>query len=227
MDAAARDQQLVATDDGRQLCFAEWGDPGGQPVVLLHGTPGCRYNRPPDEDVLVRAGARLITCDRPGYGRSERLAGRAVVDCVDDVRTIVDSLGIDRFSVTGSSGGGPHVLAVAARLGDRVDRARCNVGLAPYDADRLDFFAGMDPRNIEEFGWALEGESRLVAELTRELDAMVERVAADGSKMIGDDWDLDDSDRAVLADPRVAQMNRVVTEEIARGGVWGWVDDSL
>ena len=44
---------------------------------------------------------------------------------------------------------------------------------------------------------------------------MVERVSADGAKMIGDDWALDDSDRAVLADPRVAEMNRVVTEEIA------------
>ena len=39
--------------DGRTLAYATWGDPDGFPVLSLHGTPGCRLNRWPNEDVYV------------------------------------------------------------------------------------------------------------------------------------------------------------------------------
>jgi pimeloyl-ACP methyl ester carboxylesterase len=191
----ARDRQIIMMPDGRELCFAECGRPGDFPVLFLHGTPGGRLNRHPDEDVYIDAGVRLITYDRPGYGRSTWLPGRSVVDCVADVEALLEHVRVDRFSVTGSSGGAPHVLAVAARLGGRVVRARCNVGLAPYDAAGLDFFDGMDPLNVVEFGWALEGESRLVPELARQLREMSERMDADPTQLLSDEWDLDESDR--------------------------------
>jgi pimeloyl-ACP methyl ester carboxylesterase len=223
----ARDSQMITTDDGRRLCFAEWGDPTGFPVLFFHGTPGGRLNRHPDESVYVAKGARLITYDRPGYGSSERLPGRAVVDCVVDVAAIVDHLGISRFAVTGSSGGGPHVLAVAARLSERVVRARCNVGIAPYGLEDLDFFNSMDPLNVLEHGLAVEGEARLAPQLQRQLREMGRRVAVDPTQFISDEWDLDGVDRAVLANPDTSAQNRRTTAELVRGGAWGWVDDSL
>jgi pimeloyl-ACP methyl ester carboxylesterase len=222
-----RDQQLVRTDDGRELCFAEWGDPAGFPVFLLHGTPGARYNRPPDESLLHDLGARVVTYDRPGYGRSSRHRGRSVVDCVADVLTIAGRLGVDGFSVTGSSGGGPHVLAVAARLPELVARARCNVGLAPYDAPGVDFFARMDPVNAAEFALAVEGEARLEPHLRDQLADMRRRMADDPTTFLGEEWQLADRDRALLADPELVAQNVRVTEEIVRGGVGGWLDDSL
>jgi pimeloyl-ACP methyl ester carboxylesterase len=222
-----RDRQLLTTPDGRTLCFAEWGDPQGHPVFLLHGTPGARYNRPADESMLRKLRARLITYDRPGYGFSTRKQGRQVVDCLADLDAIVAHLGLGTFSVTGSSGGGPHVLAVAARRPDQVLRARCNAGLAPYRAEGLDFYAGMDPRNVSEFRWAVDGEQRLLSELTRELAVMRERMRADPSLFLGEEWRLDDSDRAVLADPVLADQNLAVLVEVARGQGWGWVDDDL
>jgi pimeloyl-ACP methyl ester carboxylesterase len=227
MAQVAGDGRFVTTNDGRALCFAEWGDPDGFPVVFLHGTPGGRLNRHPDEDVYRSLGARWITYDRPGYGNSTRLAGRSVVDCVTDVAAIVDHLGVKQFAVTGSSGGAPHVLAVCARLGDRVVRARCNVGLAPYDAADLDFFAGMDPLNVVEYGWAAEGEARLVPELQRQLREMSSRMAVDTAQFMSEDWALDPADRAVLADPDIAAQNLAISGELVRGGLWGWVDDSL
>jgi pimeloyl-ACP methyl ester carboxylesterase len=222
----ARD--LLTTADGHSLCFAQWGDLSGSPVVFMHGTPGGRLNRHPDEGVYVELGIRWITYDRPGYGGSDRLPGRSIVSCVTDVAAIVDALRIERFAVTGSSGGGPHVLAVASLLGQQVVRARCNVGLAPYDAAGLDFFAGMDPLNVAEFEWALEGEERLAPELERELSELAERLAADRAQlMLGDAWDLDEADRAILAAPSAADMNRQVATELVTSGKWGWVDDSL
>jgi pimeloyl-ACP methyl ester carboxylesterase len=221
-----RDEQFTVATDGRSLCFAEWGDPDGFPVFVLHGTPGGRLNRHPDESKYAEAGARIITYDRPGYGGSDRHRGRVVVDCVADVVAIADALGIERFSVTGGSGGGPHCLAVAARLPDRVVRARCVVGVAPYPADGLDWLAGMDPKNVTEFSRALEGEASLLPYVEEDLAATVANVAADPSKIL-DGFELSEADRAVLAREDLAQVIREATQDLARGGPWGWVDDDL
>jgi pimeloyl-ACP methyl ester carboxylesterase len=219
-------RQLLDLPDGRTLCFAEWGDPEGFPVVALHGTPGNRLNRHPDSKQYVRAGARIITYDRAGYGASTRRPGRSVVDSVEDVAALVDHLGIGRFSVTGGSGGGPHSLAVAARLGDRVVRARCAVGIAPYGAAGLDFFAGMTEMNVTEFRWALEGEDVLVPNIEREHAGFVARVAAEPATMLGD-YEVDAVDVAVMARDDMATMLREFGAELGRGGYWGWVDDDL
>ena len=117
--------QTVSTADGRTLACAEWGEPDGFPVFFLHGSPGSRLWHHYDETVYVDVGARLITYDRPGYGASDRNPGRRFVDCAGDVAAIADQLGIERFAVTGASGGGPHSLAVAALLPERLTRAGC------------------------------------------------------------------------------------------------------
>src|SRR6266550_4046609 len=156
--AGASGTQTVAAADGRTLTIAEWGDPDGLPVFLLHGTPGSRFVGQADASAYASVGARVITYDRPGYGGSDRFRGRRVVDSVADVSAIADSLGIDRFAVSGASWGGPHSLAIAACLPGRVTRAACAAGVAPFDMPGFDWFAGMDAVNIEEMGWALEGE---------------------------------------------------------------------
>ena len=123
----------IAVGDGRRLAFEVVGDPAGAPVFVIHGTPGRRLSgRHPDLSRVSAAGLRLVTYDRPGYGRSTRQPGRRVVDCVSDVATIADVLDIERFAVSGGSGGGPHALAVAAGLPERVTRVACVVGGAPY-----------------------------------------------------------------------------------------------
>jgi hypothetical protein len=62
MAQVASEARFVTTGDGRTLCFAEWGNPDGFPVVFLHGTPGGRLNRHPDEGVYRQLGARWIAC---------------------------------------------------------------------------------------------------------------------------------------------------------------------
>jgi pimeloyl-ACP methyl ester carboxylesterase len=213
--------------DGRTLTYAEWGDPGGFPVFSLHGTPGSRFGRHYDESKYTEAGARVITYDRPGYGGSDRHRGRRVVDCVDDVAALADHLGFEQFAIIGGSGGGPHALAVAARLPSRVRRATCAVGLVPYDTRDFDFFEGMDPQNVQEFGWALAGEDVLVPELEREAAEMLDRIARDPAKVLGDEWDLPEADRAELARPERHDVIRHQMGEAFSNGVWGWVDDDL
>ena len=219
--------QDVTTVDGRSLRVARWGDLDGTPILSLHGTPGSRLSRPPAVDAVRDAGIHLITYDRPGYGGSDRAAGRRIVDCVSDVGIIIDALGVSRFAVTGRSGGGPHALAVAARLPDRVAVAECVVGVAPYGVDGLDWTAGMDAQNLIEFGWARQGEAVLHEELTRAAAIDLERMSADSSKVFSDDWQLGDADRQNLGRDDVQQVLVEAWQESLRPGVWGWVDDDL
>jgi pimeloyl-ACP methyl ester carboxylesterase len=223
--AGASEAQTVAAADGRTLAIAECGDPDAFPVFLLHGTPGSRFAGQGDASVYADAGARVITYDRPGYGGSDRFRGRRVVDCVADVAAIADSLGIERFGVTGGSWGGPHSLAVAARLPERVTRAACVVGVAPFDMPGFDWFAGMDAVNIEEIRWALEGEDVLARELERMTTAWLKRLADDPSK--AGEVEFSEADRAVMANPERQEMVRRMLNEAFRQGVWGYVDDAL
>jgi pimeloyl-ACP methyl ester carboxylesterase len=221
--------QTTSTHDGRSLSFAIWGDPNGFPVMSLHGTPGCRFDRWPNEDLYRELGVQWVTHDRAGYGRSTRHPDRSVADEADDVATIADALEIERFAVSGGSGGGPHALACAALLPDRVIRVTCRVGAAPYGVgglEREDWLAGMDPENVKEFGWAEAGEPVLTAELEREQRAMESRVANDPATILGD-FELSDSDQEQLRRPELAEVLRESVQEQAALGVWGWVDDDL
>jgi pimeloyl-ACP methyl ester carboxylesterase len=223
--AGAFGMRTMAAADGRALTVAECGDPDGFPVFLLHGTPGSRFAGQADESAYASVGAHVITYDRPGYGGSDRFRGRRVVDGVADVSAIADSLGIDRFAVVGGSWGGPLSLAVAAGLPERVTRAACIAGVAPFDIPGFDWFADMDAVNIDELGWALEGEGVLAREIERTVAGMLERVADDPSKVISDEVELSETDRAVLASPELHEATRRVINEAFRHGVWGYVDD--
>jgi pimeloyl-ACP methyl ester carboxylesterase len=221
--------RTVTTSDGRVLAFAVWGDPDGFPVLALHGTPGCRLERWPDEELYRGLGVCLVTHDRAGYGRSSRRPGRRIVDEVDDVVLLADHLGFERFGVTGGSCGGPHALACAALLPERVVRATCSVGVAPLGQPGIEqdaWLAGMDPENVKEFGWAMAGEDVLFVELEAEHARIAARVADDPTTALGD-FELSESDRAQLARPELMQIIRESTSELALNGVGGWVDDDL
>jgi pimeloyl-ACP methyl ester carboxylesterase len=146
----------VRTADGRDLDVVEDGVRDGVPVVIHHGTPGGAALHAPWVADAHERGLRLISFSRPGYGGSTRLPGRQVADVVPDVERIADGLGIGRFLSWGISGGGPHVLACAALLPDRVVAAASLAAIGPFGADGLDFFAGMGPGNVEEFGMVLD-----------------------------------------------------------------------
>jgi len=105
---------------GRAVGVYEYGDPEGSPVFALHGTPssGAGFDW---ADAPARArGLRLIAPDRPGIGRSTRIAMPAVSNYAGELARLADALEIDRFTVLGYSGGGPYALAAAAALGERV-----------------------------------------------------------------------------------------------------------
>jgi pimeloyl-ACP methyl ester carboxylesterase len=166
-------EHRLETPDGRVLAVMEGGDPAGPAVVVHHGTPMSRLLYGPNvADAEVR-GLRLIGYDRPGYGDSTPQPGRTVADAATDVATIADALGIDRFATWGISGGGPHALACAALLPERVVAAASLAAAAPYEAEGLDFVDGMGEGNVKEFGLILEGREKLEPFLCAERNALL------------------------------------------------------
>ena len=122
----------IAVGDDRQIGFAEFGDPQGRAIFWLHGTPGARRQIPMEARVYAeKRQIRLIGVDRPGIGSSTPYQYDTVFAFAEDLRTIADTLGIDRFEVIGLSGGGPYTLACAAGLPDRVVAAGVLGGVSP------------------------------------------------------------------------------------------------
>lgn len=130
--ARPRLEGSVAVRGGRRLGFASFGDPLGQPVVWMHGTPGARRQIPLEARSFAdREGLRIIGVDRPGVGSSTRHVYRDLLDWTDDLTILADVLGVGRMHVVGLSGGGAYALAAGAALPDRVDRVVVIGGVAP------------------------------------------------------------------------------------------------
>jgi pimeloyl-ACP methyl ester carboxylesterase len=142
---------FVTAPDGRTLAVEDAGDRGGRPVLVHVGSPGGRRLYGPRTLAdAERRQLRLISYDRPGYGGSTPQPGRSMADCAADVRVICAALGIDRLAMWGLSGGGPHVLACAALLPELVTAVASLASPAPYDADGLDWLAGMPAEAYED-----------------------------------------------------------------------------
>ena len=117
--------------DGRTLAWQEYGPPDGRPLLRFQGMPGSRKSRHAHENSYDRFGVRVIVADRPGYGASTRLKGRGIRDVAADAFELLDHLRLGSVWTTGTSGGSPHVLALAALYPERVRAATVVVGAAP------------------------------------------------------------------------------------------------
>ncbi|MDQ6819686.1 MAG: alpha/beta hydrolase [Actinomycetota bacterium] len=149
-------EHQLLTRDGRALQVLERGDRNGRPVLVHNGTPNSRLLFDGDVARAERQGIRLICYDRPGYGGSTRQPGRTVADCAEDVRAIAAALEIERLAVWGISGGGPHAIACAALLPGLVPAVAVLASSAPWNAEGLEYFAGMGQMNVDDIRLMLE-----------------------------------------------------------------------
>ncbi len=122
----------IAVGEDRQIGFAEFGAPQGRAIFWLHGTPGARRQIPTEARIYAEAAdIRLIGIDRPGIGSSTPYQYKNVYEFTNDLRTVADTLGIDKMAVVGLSGGGPYALACATAMPERVLVAGVVGGVAP------------------------------------------------------------------------------------------------
>ncbi|MEO7061186.1 MAG: alpha/beta fold hydrolase, partial [Lapillicoccus sp.] len=208
----------------RTLEAAAVGDESRPAVVLHHGTPQSFVPMTSLASMASEVGVRLVTFARAGYRSSSRLPGRTVADVAVDTVAVLDHLGIRHALTAGVSGGGPHALACAALLPDRVRAAASVCGVAPHKVPGLDFLDGMGADNVAEFGAAVAGEDALRTFLEGELLALADLDAAS----LVSAWDtlLPDVDKACLTGDVGAEL-AAATHAALDGPVDGWLDDDL
>jgi pimeloyl-ACP methyl ester carboxylesterase len=142
----------VVLESGRRVAVhltstrALWPAAEERLVVFCHGAPGAG-SFDPDPAVTRASRVTLLSVDRPGYGRSDPVAGRwtTVGSAADDIAAVLDTLQLERVGVAGWSAGGRVALALAARRPDLVDRV---VGAGPPAPD--DVVPWIDPAQRAE-----------------------------------------------------------------------------
>ena len=120
--------------DGRVLSWTEYGDPSGEPIFFHHGLPSSRVAAAVMGPGAARAGVRLIAPERPGFGFSDPLPDRTILDWPSDLAQLADYLELAKFSVAGISAGLPYTLASAVVMPQRLHRVALISGLGAIDS---------------------------------------------------------------------------------------------
>jgi pimeloyl-ACP methyl ester carboxylesterase len=118
--ATERSSQILRLADGRRIGFAEYGDPDGQPVLAIHGTPGSRLMFALTDAPARERRLRIVAPERPGYGLSDFQLQRSLAEAASDLEQCANAFGLRRFALIGVSGGGPYAVAAAAAMPRRI-----------------------------------------------------------------------------------------------------------
>ena len=143
-------QEKHLTVNGVRLRYLDWGTAGKMPLVCLHGHTGQAHIW----DEFAEAMAphyHVYSVDQRGHGGSEWTdTGYARDRFVEDLAAFVDSLGLSRFALAGSSMGGWHSLLYTADHPDRVERIII-VDIAPEPSPESAATRGNRPPTPVEF----------------------------------------------------------------------------
>jgi len=206
------------------------GPDDGFPLVFHSGTPSGAAPFPPLVEAAAERGFRTVTYSRPGYGSSSPVKGRTVAAAAGDITSVLASLGYDDrspFVTAGWSGGGPHALACAALQGSRCLGAAIIAGVAPYDAEGLEWTTGMADENVAEFGVAVKG----IKDLEEFLGTVSERLtAADHPALVAEALGglaTEGDKEAILLHSSLGEYLVTALQQAVRNGTAGWRDDDL
>lgn len=134
MRHSKQEVESIQLPDGRELGFAEYGDPDGRPVLFFHGMPGSSRLHADMAEVAVRSGVRLVAVDRPGYGLSTPQPGRTLLGWADDIAVLTKALDISKFAIVGFSGGSPYALSCAFKHPGHLTKIALVGTFAPLEA---------------------------------------------------------------------------------------------
>lgn len=217
----------VLTENGRLLRYCLYGPVDGVPVVFHSGSPSTRWKRPDIIQATEESDVRLLVHDRPGYGGSTRQPGRTVADVVADVKMLAEAEGWERFAVAGVSGGGPHALACAALLPNRVTRCAVSAGIAPPLVDGPEPADDeADPRRNKTSWLAAQGDAHLRPYVEEGAGQIMASIEAGGPEMLSDPYAPNPAtEPPAPAKDSPASMARLRATFVDSHD--GWVDDNL
>ncbi|MGW2779606.1 alpha/beta fold hydrolase, partial [Streptomyces olivaceoviridis] len=127
-----------------ELYYEDHGS--GRPVVLIHGYPLNGHSWEKQERVLLKAGYRVITYDRRGFGRSSQpTVGYDYDTFAADLRVLLEHLDLRDVALVGFSMGTGEVTRYLGRYGsERVAKAALLGAIPPFLLKTEDNPEGVD-----------------------------------------------------------------------------------
>jgi non-heme chloroperoxidase len=111
---------FIATKDGVQIYFKDWGPKTAQPIVFSHGWPLSADDWDGQMLFFLQRGYRVVAHDRRGHGRSSQVAtGHDMDHYADDLAAVTEHLDLKNAIHVGHSTGGGEVAHYIARHGDK------------------------------------------------------------------------------------------------------------
>ena len=141
--------------DGHELYVELCGNPGGKPVVVLHGGPGAGCS-PYMRRFFDPKRYLIVLFDQRGAGKSTPHGGlenNTTWDLVADMERIRTHLGIERWQVFGGSWGSTLALIYAQAHPDRVTELLLR-GIFTMTGDELAWFYGGGAGRFFPEAWA-------------------------------------------------------------------------
>mgnify|MGYP001086265476 CR=1 FL=1 len=132
-----QEENIFQLSDGKNLCYAEYGNPNGIPVFLFHGNPGVRFSWGLYPGAPYLDNIRIIAPDRPGYGKTD-FKKNALEKWPSDIRELCEYLGIKKFHLFAPSGGGPYALACAWKLSEMLLSVGLFGSVGPYTPESVE-----------------------------------------------------------------------------------------
>ncbi len=108
-------KQILPYKEDKLLAFAEYGQPGGYPILVQHGLIASIDDSALFERLLSLP-VRLVCIARPGYGDSSPYEMQSYSEWADIVSILIDRLTFSEFDVLAFSSGAPYGYALAARF---------------------------------------------------------------------------------------------------------------
>jgi pimeloyl-ACP methyl ester carboxylesterase len=149
--------------DGRTLSYSDTGTGTNGTWIHCHGIPGSRHELGHITEDLKARGLRVIIPDRPGYGDSTPHPHYGFAQHSADLHQLADHLGLERFSVSGFSGGGVFAMATAHDIGERTEKLA--IAATPAVPLMRDPFAYASELTAHAWQAALEDTDKLALEL--------------------------------------------------------------
>jgi pimeloyl-ACP methyl ester carboxylesterase len=216
---AERPNQTIKLRDGRTLGYAEYGDLSGRPVFLFSGA-SSRLFHPPDDSIAASLHIRLIVAERPGFGLSDPLPNRTLLDWPDEVCQLADALGLKRFAVLGGSQGGPYALACGYKLAERLTTVTLVSSIAPFQVPGLN----ADNSPLLKLLPALANRAPVLLSLMMGMTAQMAK--RNPERLVTSSFSsLPQSDQAILRKPEIFAMLVKDMPEMTRQGGVGMVSD--
>src|SRR5690606_31785764 len=118
------DRSHFVTVDGTRIHYQDFGDPADPPVILIHGYTASVYVWRQVAPLLAETGHRVVALDLPGFGYSEKPTwfDYSIVTQARVVSRFMDTLGIGRATIVGSSYGGAIAATLVLDYAARVDK---------------------------------------------------------------------------------------------------------